>query len=83
MIYSDESMVLYRCQIIHFRSVKRNDLTKRIAQVMEELEELRSEKTQILARFDYTEDKDIQQVRAWVRLKEKNIDDCLTVLVQW
>ena len=55
--------------------LKRNDLTKRIAQLTEELEELRSEKTQILARFDYTEDKDIQQVRSWVRLKEKNIDD--------
>ena len=55
--------------------LKRNDLTKRIAQLAEELEELRSEKKQILAQFDYTEDKDIQQVRAWVRLKEKSIDD--------
>ena len=118
-----QKMVLYRYQIIHFRSakwqasadlsevrpvlkrydeltalirtktaehktltkekkqtpvwslLKRNDLTKQIAQLAEELEELRSEKTQILARFDYTEDKDIQQVRAWVRLKEKSIDD--------
>ena len=118
-----QKMVLYRYQIIHFRSakwqasadltevrpvlkrfdeltalirtktaehktltkekkqtpvwslLKRNDLTKRIAQLTEELEELRSEKNQILARFDYTEDKDIHQVRAWVRLKEKNIDD--------
>ena len=55
--------------------LKRNDLTKRIAQLTEELEELRSEKAQILARFDYTDDKNIQQVRAWVRMKEKNIDD--------
>ena len=118
-----QKMVLYRYQIIHFRSakwqasadlsevrpvlkrfdeltalirtktaehkaltkekkqtpvwslLKRNDLTKRITQLTEELEELRSEKKQILARFDYTEDKDIQQVRSWMRLKEKSIDD--------
>ena len=118
-----QKMVLYRYQIIHFRSakwqasadlsevrpvlkrfdeltalirtktaehkdlakekkqtpmwslLKRNDLTKRITQLVEELEELRSEKTQLLARFDYTEDKDIQQVRSWVRLKEKTVED--------
>ena len=55
--------------------LKRNDLTKRIAQLTEELEELRSEKAQLLARFDYTEDKDIQQARSWVRLTEKTIAD--------
>ena len=55
--------------------LKRNDLTKQIAQLTEELEELRSEKTQILARFDYTEDREVQQVRAWVKMKEKNIND--------
>lgn len=55
--------------------LKRNDLTKQIANLTEEMEELRSEKKQILARFDYTEDKEIQQVRSWVKLKEKNIDD--------
>ena len=55
--------------------LKGHELTKRIAQLVEELEELRSEKIQILARFDYTEDKDVQQVRSWMRLKEKSIDD--------
>ena len=38
------------------------------------LRELRQQVERI-ARFDYTEDKEIQQVRSWVRLKEKNIDD--------
>lgn len=43
--------------------LKRNDLTKRIAQLTEELEELRSEKAQLLARFDYTEDKEMKQAK--------------------
>lgn len=55
--------------------LKRNDLTKRIAQLTEELEELQSEKAQLLTRFDYTDDKGIRHVRAWVKMKEKNIDD--------
>ena len=55
--------------------LKRNDLTKRIAQLTEELEELRSEKAQLLARFDYTEDKEMKQAKDWAKLKEKAIDD--------
>ena len=55
--------------------LKRNDLTKRITQLTEELEELRSEKTQLLAQFEYTEEKEIQQARSWVRLTEKTIAD--------
>ena len=38
------------------------------------LRELRQQVERI-ARFDYTEDKEIQQVRACVKMKEKNIDD--------
>ena len=55
--------------------LKRNDLTKRIAQLTEELEELRSEKSLLLARFDYTEDADMKQAKDWAKLKEKTIDD--------
>ena len=55
--------------------LKRNDLTKQIAQLTEELEELRSEKTQILVRFDYTEDKEMKQAKDWAKQKEKSIDD--------
>lgn len=55
--------------------LKRNDLTKRIAQLTEELEELRSEKTRLLARFDYTEDADMKQAKDWAKLKEKSIDN--------
>lgn len=54
--------------------LKRNDLTKRIAQFTEELEELRSEKTLLLTRFDYTEDAEMKQAKAWAKLKEKSID---------
>ncbi len=118
-----QKMVMYRYQILHFRSAKwqaadelrevkpdlkrfdelvaeiksktqehkalsaekkqtpmwsllmRNDLTRRIAQLTEELEELRSEKTRILARFDYTEDKEMKQAKDWAKLKENSIDD--------
>ena len=55
--------------------LKRNDLTRRIAQLTEELEELRSEKARLLARFDYTEDKEMKQAKDWAKLKEKAIDD--------
>ena len=57
--------------------LKRNDMTKRIAQLTEELEELRSEKTLLLARFDYTEDAEMKQAKAWAKLKEKSIDDLI------
>jgi hypothetical protein len=51
------------------------EIPKRIAQLTEELEELRSEKTRLLARFDYTEDADMKQAKDWAKLKEKSIDD--------
>ena len=57
--------------------LKRNDLTKRIAQLTEELEELRSEKALILSRFDYTEDAEMKQAKAWAKQKEKSIDDLI------
>ena len=55
--------------------LKRNDLTKRIAQLTEELEELRSEKALLLSRFDYTEDVEMKQAKAWAKQKEKSFDD--------
>ena len=55
--------------------LKRNDLTRRITQQTEELEELRSEKARLLARFDYSEDKEMKQAKDWAKLKEKAIDD--------
>ena len=57
--------------------LKRNDLTKRIAHLTEELEELRSEKALILSRFDYTEDAEMKQAKAWAKQKEKSIDDLI------
>ena len=57
--------------------LKRNDLTKQIAQLTEELEELRSEKALLLARFDYTEDAEMKQAKAWAKQKEKSIDDLI------
>ena len=39
--------------------LKRNNLTKRITQLTEELEELHSGKAQLLVRFDYAEDREI------------------------
>lgn len=57
--------------------LKRNDLTKRIAQLTEELEELRSEKALLLAWFDYTEDAEMKQAKAWAKQKEKSIDDLI------
>ena len=62
-------------QIPVWSLLKRNDLTKRIAQMTEELEELRSEKARLLARFDYTEDKEMKQAKDWAKLKEESIDD--------
>lgn len=57
--------------------LKRNDLTKRIAQLIEELEELRSEKTRLLARFDYSDDKEMKQAKDWAKMKEKAINDLM------
>lgn len=36
---------------------------------------MRSEKALLLARFDYTEDAEMKQAKAWAERKEKNIDD--------
>lgn len=55
--------------------LKRDDLTRRIALLTEDLEELRSEKARLLVRFDYTEDKEMKQAKDWAKLKEKSIDD--------
>ena len=55
--------------------LKKNELTKHITQLTEELEELRSEKNRLLARFAYTEDKEMRKAKDWAKLKEKAIDD--------
>ena len=62
-------------QIPMWNLLKKNELTKRITQLTEELEELRSEKTRLLARFAYTADKEMKQAKDWAKLKEKVIDD--------
>ena len=62
-------------QIPVWNLLKKNELTKRITQLTEEMEELRSEKTRLLARFAYTEDKEMKQAKDWAKLKEKAIDD--------
>ena len=62
-------------QIPMWNLLKKNELTKRITQLTEELEELCSEKTRLLARFAYTADKEMKQAKDWAKLKEKVIDD--------
>lgn len=62
-------------QIPVWNLLKKNELTKRITQLTEELEELRSEKARLLARFAYTEDKEMKQAKDWAKLKEKTIDN--------
>lgn len=55
--------------------VKKHDLSQRLAQVTEELEELRSEKAAILARFDRTEDKEMKEVKTWAKQQAKTVQD--------
>ena len=55
--------------------VRKHELSQQLAQVMEELEELRSEKAAILARFDRTEDKEMKEVKSWAKQQEKNVRD--------
>ena len=46
--------------------LKQRELAKRIAQLSEDIEELRSEKTMILSRFDKTDDEGVKEVKKWV-----------------
>ena len=55
--------------------VRKHELSQQLAQVTEELEELRSEKAAILARFDRTEDKEKKEVKSWAKQQEKTVQD--------
>ena len=53
--------------------VKHRDLSRRIAELTEELEELRSEKKQLLAMLDYAEDTALSAVKKDVSTMEANL----------
>lgn len=53
--------------------VKHRDLSRRIAELTEELEELRSEKKQLLAMLDYSEDTGLATVKKDVSAMEANL----------
>jgi len=53
--------------------VKHRDLSHRIAELTEELEELRSEKKQLLAMLDYSEDTGLATVKKDVSAMEANL----------
>lgn len=53
--------------------IKQRELTKRIAKLSEDIEELRSEKAMILIRFDKTDDEGIKEVKQWVASMESSL----------
>ena len=53
--------------------LKRRDLTHRIAELTEELEELRTEKKQLLASLDYAEDTELSTVKKDISAMEANL----------
>ena len=53
--------------------LKKRDLTQRINALAEELEDLRTEKNRILASFDLTDDKDMNEIRKWTKQQEDAI----------
>ncbi|MBR0162264.1 MAG: MobA/MobL family protein [Oscillospiraceae bacterium] len=53
--------------------IKHRDLSRRIAELTEELEELRSEKKQLLAMLDYVEDTTLSAVKMDVSAMEANL----------
>ena len=53
--------------------LKHRDLSRRIAELTEELEELRSEKRQLLASLDYAEDTGLSTVRKDISAMEANL----------
>jgi len=53
--------------------IKHRDLSRRIAELTEELEELRSEKKQLLAMLDYAEDTTLSTVKEDVSAMEANL----------
>ena len=53
--------------------LKHRDFSRRIAELTEELEELRSEKRQLLASLDYAEDTGLSTVRKDISAMEANL----------
>ena len=53
--------------------LKKRELTQRINALAEELEDLRTEKNRILASFDLTDDKDMNEIRKWTKQQEAAI----------
>ncbi|MDY4509515.1 MAG: MobQ family relaxase [Candidatus Faecousia sp.] len=53
--------------------LKQRELAKRIAQLSEDIEELRSEKAMILSRFDKTDDDGMKEVKRWVASMESSL----------
>ena len=53
--------------------LKQRELAKRIAQLSEDIEELRSKKAMILSRFDKTDDDGMKEVKKWVASMESSL----------
>ena len=53
--------------------LKHRELAKGIAQLSEDIEELRSEKAMILSRFEKTEDEGMKEVKNWVASMESSL----------
>ena len=53
--------------------LKQRELAKRIAQLSEDIEELRSEKAMILNRFDKADDDGMKEVKKWVASMESSL----------
>ena len=53
--------------------IKQRELAKRIAKLSEDIEELRSEKSMILSRFDKTDDDGMKEVKQWVASMESSL----------
>ncbi|MBE6922035.1 MAG: mobilization protein [Ruminococcaceae bacterium] len=53
--------------------LKQRELAKRIAQLSEDIEELRSEKAMILSRFDKSDDDGMKEVKQWVASMESSL----------
>ena len=53
--------------------IKQRELSKRIAKLTEDIEELRSEKALLLSRFERTDDEGMKDIRKWVTSMEKSL----------
>ena len=53
--------------------IKQRELSKRIAKLTEDIEELRSEKALLIAQFEKNDDEGMKDVRKWVTSMEKSL----------